>query len=898
MRLQRLVLQGFKSFADRTVFEFPKNFTAVVGPNGSGKSNISDAIRWVLGEQSVKTLRGKESTDLIFGGSEQLSKLGMAQVELHLDNSDKTVPTEFAEIVITRTVFRSGESEYRMNNAKVRLQDIVMMLAKARFGQKSYAVIGQGMITGFLNSNPQDRKIFFDEATGVREYQIKRDQSINALIRTEEHLVQCETLITEIDPHLKSLTRQIKRLEKRAEVEEELSVQQLSYFGSLWKDLRVEQLTYATRATQLNAQIVDCEKQLSEMQKRSDALSSGASRGERYQELQKQFNAILERKSELLKEQAILRGRLELEHEKQGKLSLLWLERKENETQKVIARLTSDAELLKEEERSAQTAIVRAERNLQSILNEFREEELSVIALREQIERESHVLTVPEIQSQLGVLIQEQEFFLNELLATTSLDQFHEVQKKAKHLTRKFADLYATVSTDTRDAVESLRVQMRQKELAIERVILERDVAQKEVNTMRVAIESAQAKLHFVHEQLHRTQDDLAQVVSDLSEARAQDANEDAAAQARQIIEAVAAYDTEIAQLDQELGAVRQLIDQFNQEEEAKKTQLLAVQTEMRAVQRTLNGLRQEVSTIEVNRARVETRQEDTKREIERDVLAKIHENIFAYAQEDVVDRAQLRERMMQLKKQLELIGSVDESIVAEFEETKKRFEFLTTQTTDLRATIAQLEKVIDELDVTIHAQFQKNFRIINTLFGEYFTLLFNGGKAKLELITEVEQETQTANVQEGVEAAPVQSVAEEKAMELIGQKKKKQKIISGIDVMASPPGKKVGNVNALSGGEKSLVAIALLCAIIAHHPSPFVVLDEVEAALDEENSEKLAGIIKKLSESTQIIIITHNRVTMRMADILYGVTMGKEGKSHILSVELSEAEHMVEQSA
>jgi chromosome segregation protein len=234
-RLNKLVLQGFKSFADRTVFEFTKNFTAVVGPNGSGKSNISDAIRWVLGEQSVKTLRGKESTDLIFGGSESLSKLGMAQVELYLDNSDHTVPIEFEEIVISRKIFRDGESEYRMNGAKVRLQDIVMMLAKARFGQKSYAVIGQGMITQFLNSTPQDRKIFFDEATGVREFQIKRDQAINKLIRTEEHLVQCETLITEIDPHLKSLTRQVKRLEKRAEVEQQLSAIQLDYFGSLWR---------------------------------------------------------------------------------------------------------------------------------------------------------------------------------------------------------------------------------------------------------------------------------------------------------------------------------------------------------------------------------------------------------------------------------------------------------------------------------------------------------------------------------------------------------------------------------------------------------------------------------------------------------------------------------------
>ena len=185
MRLDRLVLYGFKSFADKTVFEFPKQFTAVVGPNGSGKSNVADAIRWVLGEQSMKLLRGKHSHDLIFNGSDRLAKLGMAQVELHLDNRDGMFPLEYQEVVISRKVFRNGESEYRINGAPVRLQDVVMMLAKAKFGQKTYAVIGQGMVTHFLTSTPQERKLFFDEATGVREYQIQRDQAINKLIRTE-----------------------------------------------------------------------------------------------------------------------------------------------------------------------------------------------------------------------------------------------------------------------------------------------------------------------------------------------------------------------------------------------------------------------------------------------------------------------------------------------------------------------------------------------------------------------------------------------------------------------------------------------------------------------------------------------------------------------------------------
>lgn len=243
MKLEKLVVQGFKSFADKTVFDFNTPFTAIVGPNGSGKSNVADALRWVMGEQSMKLLRAKSATELIFGGSHTLGRLGMAHVELHFDNRDNTFPLEYNKVVISRKLFRSGESEYTINGAKVRLQDVVMLLAQAKFGQKSYAVIGQGAITEFLNSTPQERKIFFDEATGVREFQIKRDQAINKLIRTEDHLAQTETLLSEITPHLASLERMVKRLEKRERVEAELREVQVRFFGMQWSELSDELVT-------------------------------------------------------------------------------------------------------------------------------------------------------------------------------------------------------------------------------------------------------------------------------------------------------------------------------------------------------------------------------------------------------------------------------------------------------------------------------------------------------------------------------------------------------------------------------------------------------------------------------------------------------------------------------
>lgn len=907
MRLDSLVLHGFKSFAEKTSFDFRKNFTAIVGPNGSGKSNVSDAIRWVLGEQSVKTLRGKASTDLIFGGSEQLAKLGMAVVELHLNNSDHTIPLEYDEVVISRKLFRDGESEYRINGAKVRLQDILLMLAKARFGQKSYAVIGQGMITEFLNSSPQQRKEFFDEATGVKEFQMKRDQAINKLIRTEENLIQCEALLGEIEPHLKSLTRQVNRLQKREKIEAELRELQVLYYGSLWHELIAERAQLSKQLEQIGVEITGLEKEMAATQTQSDALAGNVSRGERYEQLQKQFNEVLEEKSEILKEQAVLKGKLEVEHEKQGKLSLVWLQRKEDEILKSVHGQEREIALLREQHQRTETTLARSQQQLESVSSEFRDEEYNILKLRDQIENEAHALSIPEIQTSVREIFGEQEQFLEELLLTTSLEQFRGVQKRAKHLTERMAAFLDELTSEDKGTIEALRVEMKQKEQALERLVKEREKLQHECNELRITIESGKNKIQFLHAQLNREQEALTSIQSDLDEAKSEKDDARKNAQAEQYTRLVAEYEQEIGRRNNALQSIRTQIDSFNQEEEAKKSELLKLQSEIRTAQRKLTAQRQQQSTIEVNLARVETRQEDVQAQVRRDVAEDIHSRIFDAAPvttEGTPNRAHLQEQMGSMQRQLEAIGSVDQATVAEYEETKNRFEFLGTQTKDLSEAMVSLEKIIDELDKTIHAQFQKNFKLINDGFQKYFKVLFGGGKATLELLTEQDvepaSEAGTPNATEAAEAGMqpndvVETLEEEKKRELIGKKKKKQKLISGIEVLASPPSKKVTHVAALSGGEKSLIAIALLCAIIGHHPSPFVVLDEVEAALDEENSEKFSAIIKELSKHTQLIIITHNRVTMRMADILYGVTMGKDGRSHILSVELKEAEQMVE---
>ena len=240
MYLSRIDIQGFKTFAQKTALHFPKPtadhkpLTVIVGPNGSGKSNLADAIRWCLGEQSLKHLRGKEAQDIIFSGSSGKGRSGFAEVVLTFENTEGLVPGDAAEMTIARRLYRDGESAYLLNGEETRLQDIQLFLAEAGVGQRSYAVIGQGMIDQIIVASPEDRKQFFDDATGVRGFQMKRHQAVLKLDKASQNLAEVEMLLGELEPRLALLRRQVKKLDERAVVEEQFTKAASQYYGTLW----------------------------------------------------------------------------------------------------------------------------------------------------------------------------------------------------------------------------------------------------------------------------------------------------------------------------------------------------------------------------------------------------------------------------------------------------------------------------------------------------------------------------------------------------------------------------------------------------------------------------------------------------------------------------------------
>src|SRR3989344_9499247 len=334
MFLQQIEIQGFKSFAQKTILEFPRpgqgcplvknaggpnqlqaglcGVACIVGPNGSGKSNIVDAVRWVLGEQSLKSLRGKKSEDVIFSGSEKKARLGLAQVSLHVNNEDGVMPVDYQEVIISRKIYRDGESEYSINKSKVRLQDVLMLIAKSNFGQKSYSIVSQGSIDQVIMSTPADRKEYFDEAVGVKQFQLKRDQSINKLESAWNNLRQVDALLTEIKPRLNSLTRQVKRLQKREKVEAQLKEISQRYYGWLWYDVKRKIDEIAPKLFSYQTQLATEDRELRTLRTELSRLEKEESTSDAFSVLQQRYQKVLDQKNKLREEQLMLQNKIEL----------------------------------------------------------------------------------------------------------------------------------------------------------------------------------------------------------------------------------------------------------------------------------------------------------------------------------------------------------------------------------------------------------------------------------------------------------------------------------------------------------------------------------------------------------------------------------------------------------
>jgi chromosome segregation ATPase len=753
--LKRLELNGFKSFAGKTVLEFPAGIVAVVGPNGSGKSNIVDAVRWLLGERDAKNLRGAKVEDLIFAGTQKRARVGMAQASLYFENRNKFFPVDFEEVVVTRQISRDGASKYYLNKSEILLRDLIDFFAKARLGSRGLIIIGQGDSDLFIRSTPLERREMIEEILGLREYQIKKADAERRLKNSKINLDKVTALIEEIEPHLRSLKRQTSRWERRGALEEELRALENVFFGSQLHDLN-------TRGAQVDG---------------------------RLSEHGKQFET--------------------LEHEKRAaETRQAAIEESQPEERKRLTKLKEDVGALMDSRSRLQKDVGRIEAQI-----EMAKRPSAAVSGGKGDDRavEQYIDVLQKIKIELEEVLNEEPVAVLAAIETV-LDEIADALEERPSTGRPSAAAANSAEAAIPDALR------REFEAAA------RDLEEIEKNI---------SSLREKEKGLEASQEDFYNTFKS------------------------AVADVQLAQ--------------------GKLDAWEKVNRELQLEKERIDLRRQEVlHQIETAGRRADEFRENTSLE---DAVAAAAASGFSGNPQD------MEHRIFRLRGDLASMGEVDQALVKEAEDTAKRHEFLLKESGDLTKAVGDLTSLLAELNEKIKSEFEKSIHKINDEFDKFFNLMFDGGSAKLRVLkpkserveTEADEDAGEGNNGAAGAAGEIEATEEELLMEKNG----------GVEIEVKMPRKKVTSLDMLSGGERSLVGIAALFAMVSVSPPPFLVLDEIDAPLDERNARRFGAMLKDFSKRTQFIVVTHNRATMEAANILYGVTLAEDGSSKVVSLKL-----------
>lgn len=741
MRLNSIELSGFKSFAKKTPLEFSSAITSIVGPNGSGKSNTAEAFRFVLGEQSMKSMRGRKGEDLIWNGSPNVPRGGRASVKLVFDNSDRALNLDFDEVTLERVVHRDGANDYLLNGSQVRLRDIAELLSQANIGSSGHHIISQGEADRILSSSSRERREMIEDALGLTAFLYKREEAEKKLEKTAENMREVEALRRELVPHLKFLASQVKKIEEGQALREDLTEKYLEYLKRESVYLYVAEHTLKEERSepqkereQLDVRIVHLRTEVGK--KKHDGAAHELI------DLESQGRSIAGRRDTIVRELGRIEGELaareRLAHSTAATISL-------SEAKNFAEKVSEELETLDENNLKDRV------QKLLSVVRDFL----------------THI-------SRGGA---------GEKISTEDLeDKKKKFEAELKDLERQEAEAEKAVVA-LRNRIESEKDASREAERELFQAMARRG-----------ELEAVLTGYRAREEMLTREHD---------------------------------AFRGELA----EAGA---LIGRAAAEYEEYRV-------------RTPEG--ESVSNADITDESRAT-QEDRRRKLER------------------------------MKIKLEEIGMGNShEILREHKETTERDEFLAHELQDLEDSTEKLEGLIKELTMTLETRFVGGIAKINKEFDTFFKLMFGGGNAELQIVKEKKLRRGTASLGEA-EGIEEEDISDEDMEE----------VEEGVEIAVSLPHKRVKGLHMLSGGERALTSIALIFAMSQVNPPPFLILDETDAALDEANSRRYGDMIENLSKKSQLILITHNRETMSRAGVLYGVTMGSDGVSKLLSVNFEDA--------
>lgn len=979
MYLKEILTTGFKSFADKLDIKLDDKITCIVGPNGSGKSNVVDAVRWVLGEQSVKSLRGEGSmSDVIFSGSKSRNPLNVASVELVFDNTDHYINVPYTEISIKRKVYRTGENEYYLNGEKCRLKDVTNLLLDTGMGKESFNIISQGEVEKILSNSPSDRRIIFEEAAGILKYKRRKEEALRKLDRTHNNLDRVNDIITELELQVGPLKEQSEKATEYLENKKGLDNyevallaydienynQQLEQAKQKKEKIDKEIVTLSNESSSADISVLEDNTKLEKLEQERTSVNNNLLKvTEEVEKINGEKNLLKER-SKTNKEEEVLKETIRTTLEKKSQM------------EKNIFLLTEEINSINQDKKSKEEKYAELEKQITTAKNKRNylmsnyskmDQDLislghKISSLKMEIEQSSDLpnsvrsvlkdTSLQGIHNTIGNIITTEDTYLKALnIAIASNKNFvitsdEDSAKKAinylkdNHLGRAtFFPLTIiksrTVDSETLNQIRNnsdfiavlsdLLTYNKKYQNIIENqfgttiiskdldsanrlsklirnrykiITLDGDVINvggsmtggslnktKSIITTKQELKYQEEKEHTLKTEIVSLKDELVEinnVISKIEEESYQKEKEKIS-----ISELLNSKNIDLLRVKQEYETVKKEWENLetisNNSVSEKEQELIKLFHEKSSLKEKLQ-LRLKSLTKEIDELKVKIEEaqatyklknstlrnlEKSSRELEisinrldvkidnmLNILSEDYELTFERAKKDYsldIEPEEARVKVNTYRNNIKRIGMVNLGAIEEYERVNTRYSFLTNQREDLYKAESTLLEIMNEMDEVMEEEFKNTFMAIQIEFQKVFKELFNGGQASLKL-------TDPSNM-----------------------------LTTGVEIVASPPGKKLTTISLLSGGEKTLTAISLLFAILNVRSVPFCLFDEVEAALDEANVAGFGTYLNHYRDKTQFLIITHKKKTMEYANTLYGITMQESGVSKLVSVKLED---------
>jgi chromosome segregation protein len=921
VHLKRITIKGFKSFREQTVLELGPGVSVIIGPNGSGKSNITDAILWALGEQLPSVIRSKAMEDVIFAGASGVSSSALAEVELVLANEDDSLALPFGEVAIARRLQSDGSGEYLLNGARCRRAEILEVLSDAGLGKEAHSVVSQGRIEAVVSARPAARRALIEEAAGLAKHRARRASAQRKLERTRENLARALDVEREARSRLRPLQRQAQAAQLHERLAAQMAQARLALVGERWREALLERDRASAKATEALAQRSAIEQRLRAVmearERAEEALAERSARSEaataclyelrssceRLQGRGEQARALAATVAERLEEARTQASELSSAPERSAaqrqaasaRIEELEraLEQAQRERSLALGRRTQEHERelaqARERRQAAEAALQelrgraeQAQRALAAeragVLWERSWEEVRVV-LREGIERLLSLADQAQRAQALEALLERAQEVARSALQSAlggARAAEQDAQRAAAKLLEGERALAAATEAERRARwlIEREREAVEHGEQALSVAAISGELAA-ERRGLEAALEEAQrsrARLAELQERIERLQS-LPELIATATGAL--DALGGASSGYLERAEAALAGERQAG-----AGLAADLRACARQEAE---------------IQGELHQAGEAVTACQLAAGRAEDRARELHEELEaicaelKLAPAEVEQRELRISEEE---RLELEGRLARLERRRQALGPVNPLAQEEYAQALAHVEELQRQREDTESALAELEVVIREADRRIRETFRQTFAQVAENFAAVIKEVFPGGSGRLELVEEAPARGAEEGEQEGsdpLEHAIEGDAEDEGAAEGEAQSQRAGERRLGVEIEVRPAGKSSKRLSLLSGGEKSMTALAFLFAIFLARPCPFYVLDEVEAALDDVNLERFVALLRRCASDAQFIVITHQKRTMEAADWLFGVAIGRDGVSKVLSRRMSE---------